>query len=106
MTYPGIENDPAALALDPDRVAVEQRRREREEEYGAYVATGDIPWGNVLAFVAGDQVPKSTVERLGWLELGLVAKTGTKAAAAATGDDTAPAKTTTKTATTKSGSEA
>lgn len=73
MTYPGV--DPA---LDPDRAAVEQRRKEREEEFGTYVATQDIPWGTVLAFVPGDQVPKSTVERLGWLDLGLVKKTGTQ----------------------------
>jgi hypothetical protein len=80
MTYPGVNLED----LDPDRRAVEERRREREEEFGAYVAVQDIPWGNVLAFVAGDPVPKSTVERLGWLDLGLVAKTGTKAAEAAT----------------------
>lgn len=80
MTYPGV--DPA---LDPDRAAVEQRRQEREEEYGTYVAVQNIPWGNVLAFAAGDQVPKSTVEQYGWLDLGLVAKVGTKAAAEATG---------------------
>jgi hypothetical protein len=88
MTYPGV--DPA---LDPDRAAVEQRRKEREEEYGTYVAAQDIPWGNVLAFVAGDQVPKSTVEAYGWLDLGLVARTGTKSGNEAAGTATEPAKT-------------
>lgn len=73
MTYPGISPDE-----DPDRAAVEQRRREREEEYGTWVATQDIPWGNVLAFVTGDPVPKSTVEKYGWDGLGLVEKAGTK----------------------------
>lgn len=69
MTYPGISADE-----DPDRAAVEARRREREEEMGTYVANQDIPWGNVLAFPTGSAVPKSTVERLGWLDLGLVDK--------------------------------
>lgn len=68
MTYPGANLDD----LGPDRRAVEERRREREEEYGTYEATQDIPWGSVLAFTAGDRVPKSTVEKYGWLGLGLV----------------------------------
>lgn len=76
MTYPGIERDPAAAALDPDRAAVEQRRREREQEFGTYVAVTDIPWGTVTAFVTGDPVNKSTVERYGWLDLGLVKRVG------------------------------
>ena len=107
MTYPGIENDPAALALDPDRAAVEQRRKEREEEYGAWVAVQDIPWGNVLAFVAGDPVPKSTVEKYGWDELGLVAKADTKdaQAAALASTPTATTETSTTKASKKSGSD-
>lgn len=68
MTYPGVSLED----LDPDRRAVEERRLEREQEYGTYEATQDIPWGNVLAFAAGDRVPKSTVEKYGWLDLGLV----------------------------------
>ncbi len=80
MTYPGIENDPAALAADPDRAAVEARRKEQEAEFSAYVALQDIPWGNVPANFAGEAVAKSTVERLGWLDLGLVAKRSSKAA--------------------------
>lgn len=83
MTYPGIENDPAALAADPDRAAVEARRKEQEAEFSAYVAVQDIPWGAVTAFFVGETVPKSTVEKYGWAEMGLVAKTGTKAAEAA-----------------------
>lgn len=96
MTYPGV--DPA---LDPDRAAVEQRRKEREEEFGTYVATQDIPWGNVPAFFTGSEVPKSTVEKYGWFDLGLVAKTGTKAAAEATGVAPEPAKSTTTKASSK-----
>lgn len=84
MTYPGV--DPA---LDPDRAAVEQRRKEREEEYSAYVATQNIYWGNALAFVAGDAVPKSTVENYDWLGLRLVAKTDTSAASDARSTGTA-----------------
>lgn len=72
MTYPGIENDKAALAADPDLAAVEARRAEREAEYGKYVALDYIPWGAVVAFTPGDAVPISTVERLKWDEMGLV----------------------------------
>jgi hypothetical protein len=74
MTYPGLENDAQTLATNPDMAAVLDRRREREEEYGAWVATQDIPWGTVLAHTAGDRVPASTVDRLKWNELGLVVK--------------------------------
>lgn len=78
MTYPGIENDTQALSVNPDLAAVEARRAEREKEYGQYVAVGPIPWGTVLAFNPGDPVPVSTVERLKWDELGLVAKRSSK----------------------------
>lgn len=74
MTYPGIENDPQAPEVNVDMLAVEERRKEREAEYGKYVAVQDIPWGTVKAFVPGMQVPVSTVERLKWDELGLVAE--------------------------------
>ncbi len=73
MTYPGIENDQALLAGNPDMAAVEARRKEREEEYGQFVALSEITWGTVLAFAAGDRVPASTVQRLQWDQMGLVA---------------------------------
>ncbi len=79
MTYPGIENSPAAAAVNPDRVAVEERRREREEEFGTWVAAQEIPWGNVTAFWPGERVPASTVQAYGWDGLGLVVKRGTAA---------------------------
>lgn len=79
MTYPGIEHDPAAQQVNQDLLAVEERRREREAEYGEYVAIADIPWGTVKAAIPGMAVPKSTVERLKWDELGLVAKRTSKA---------------------------
>lgn len=79
MTFPGIENDPAALAVNEDLLAVEQLRKAREAEYGEYVAVQDIPWGNVKAATPGMRVPTSTVERLKWDELGLVAKRTSKA---------------------------
>jgi len=72
MTYPGIENDPASVEANPDRVAVEERRREREEEYSKYVAVSDIPWGNVNAYFAGERVSTTTAEKYDWLGLGLV----------------------------------
>lgn len=72
MTYPGIENDPAAAAADPDRAAVEERRKARDEEYSKYVAAQDIPWGSVPAYFAGEAVATTTAERYGWEALGYV----------------------------------
>jgi len=74
MTYPGIENDLQMLADNPDLVAVEQRRKEREEEFGKYVAIADIPWGTVLAATPGTALPKSNVERYKWHEIGYAAE--------------------------------
>ena len=79
MTYPGIEHDPAGAPVNEDILAVEQRRKEREAEYGEYVAAQDIPWGTVKAFTPGMRVPTSTVQRYHWDELGLVVKRTTKA---------------------------
>jgi hypothetical protein len=69
MTYPGA--DPA---LEPDRAAVEARRKEREEEFSVWVASQDIPWGTVIANFRGEEVAKSTVEARGWDSLGVVVK--------------------------------
>ena len=75
MTYPGLENDQALLAtMNPDFIAVEQRRKEREEEFGEWVAVQPIPWGTVLAAIPGDPIPRDNVRRLKWNELGLVAR--------------------------------
>lgn len=68
MTYPGVN----LQDLDPDRRAVEERRREQAAEFSTYRAAQDIPWGSVTAFFAGEVVPKSTVEARGWLDMGLV----------------------------------
>ncbi|MEU1810950.1 hypothetical protein [Micromonospora aurantiaca (nom. illeg.)] len=86
MTYPGVN-----LQDDPERRAVEERRRERADEFGTYRATQDIPWGNVTAFFAGEVVPKSTVEHPDkmWHELGLVERIPADEPAAPTA--TAPA---------------
>lgn len=92
MTYPGIENDPAAVAADPDRTAVEERRKARDEEYSKYVAAQDIPWGSVPAYFAGEQVATSTAEKYGWLDLGYVrlAQTAPAEAEAPTATDAGP----------------
>lgn len=74
MTYPGIEYAKSAAAADPDRLAVEARRKEREQEFADWVAVQDIPWGAVNANFAGEEVAKSTVEEYHWDELGYVAK--------------------------------
>lgn len=65
--------------------AARQLRAEQEKEYGQYVAKDDIYVGTALAYRAGDPVPASNVEAHGYDKNGLVAKTGTKAAAAVTG---------------------
>lgn len=82
MTYPGIENDPAA-EVNADRAAVEARRKERGEEYEKYVAACDIPWGSVNAYFEGEPVSTSTAERYGWLDLGYVRLADTTPADAA-----------------------
>ena len=79
MTYPGIENDPQAPQVNEDILAIERARKEREAEYGEWVAITDIPWGTVKAAIPGMAIPKSTVERLKWDELGLVARRTSKA---------------------------
>lgn len=58
-----------------------------EDEYSQYVATRDIYHDGGLAYRAGDPVPASNVKAHNYAENGLVAKPGTKAAAAATGVD-------------------
>jgi hypothetical protein len=75
VTYPGIENDQALLAsMDADFAAVEARRKEREEEFGEWVAVQPIPWGTVLAATPGTPIDRDRVNRLKWDELGLVAR--------------------------------
>ena len=46
--------------------------QEQRDEYGTYVAAQNIPVGSVLAFLAGQPVPRSTAEREGWVASGLV----------------------------------
>lgn len=43
-----------------------------EEDYAQYVAVANIPWGNVLAFAAGDRVNADHPALPGWLAAGLV----------------------------------
>lgn len=60
--------------MDPDVAAVDARRKERAEEFGEWVAIVPIPWGDVLAAIPGDPIPRQHIERLHWDELGLVAR--------------------------------
>lgn len=41
-------------------------------DYAQYVAVADVPWGNVLAFTAGDPVNADHPALQGWLAAGLV----------------------------------
>jgi len=52
-------------------------------EWSQYVAIAPINFGNARAYNVGDPVPASNAVRYGYLEQGLVAKTSSKAAAAA-----------------------
>ncbi|MDR7278934.1 hypothetical protein [Catenuloplanes atrovinosus] len=73
---------PTAPAPD---AAAREHLAEQAKEYGTYVATTDIYVGMALAYREGDPVPVSNVEAHGYEKNGLVAKTGTKAAAVAAG---------------------
>lgn len=53
-----------------------------EDDYSQYVATAPIYGGTALYYREGDPVPASNVKAHKYDELGLVAKQGTKAAAA------------------------
>jgi hypothetical protein len=53
------------------------------EEYGSFVAVGNILHDGVLAYTAGHPVPKSNVEKYGYEADGLVAKVKRADAAAA-----------------------
>jgi hypothetical protein len=79
MTIPGIENDPQALAENPDLAAALAHMEAIRREYSEYVATQNIVvWGG-LAAVPGDELPTSTVTRFKWDEMGLAAKRTSKA---------------------------
>ncbi len=60
--------------------AVEEYRAAAAEEYGQYVALGPIDFDGARAYNEGDPVPVSNVEAYHYVERGLVAKIGTKAA--------------------------
>lgn len=68
--------------LSPD----EEYRRQQADEYGQYVATKVIHIRGARAFNEGDPVPASHVKN-GVVSKDDVAKVGTKAADAATGNE-------------------
>jgi hypothetical protein len=72
--------DPHEAVMSPEAVA---HRKALAHDWSQYVAVVDIPYGNVLAYRAGDPVPASNVKRWQYDTQGFVAKTGTKAATAA-----------------------
>jgi hypothetical protein len=71
--------------LAPEGDAVAQHRAKVTHEYGQFVAVAPIDFGNARAYNVGDPVPASNVSAYGYLERGLVAKVGTKAAEATKG---------------------
>lgn len=75
----------AALELQAQGLppVVLERAKEREEEWGTWVATQDIHYGGVLAVREGMAVPKANVELYHYDQLGWVAKRSTKAGQAA-----------------------
>jgi len=60
--------------------AVEEYRAAVADEYGTYVAVEAIDFDGARAYNVGDPVPVTNVERYSYLDRGLVAKIGTKAA--------------------------
>lgn len=63
-------NDPA------EAVRFAQYREAQIEEYGTYIAAGEIKVGNTPAFGVGHPVPKSTAEAMGWHLNGIVIPAG------------------------------
>ena len=69
----------------PDPLADGRALREAQAvEYGAWVAIEQIYVGGALAYNPGDAVPTSNVKAHGYDKLNVVAKSTSKAAAAAT----------------------
>lgn len=56
--------------------AVEEFRSTQQHEYAQYVALQPISYNSALAYLPGDPVPASNVERHKYAENGLVAKVG------------------------------
>lgn len=76
------------VAVDPHLAAVLtpealKARQDLLDDWSQYVAVVDIPYGNVLAYAAGDPVPATNVKRWLYDQQGLVAKRSTKAGQAA-----------------------
>jgi hypothetical protein len=65
-----------AAVLSPEALKV---RQDLLDDWSQWVAVVDIPYGNVLAYAAGDAVPASNVKRWQYDQQGLVAKRTTKA---------------------------
>lgn len=63
-----------AKGLPPELV---DEHVERAKEWGTWVATQDIPFGNALAYREGDAVPAANVERYQYDVLGWVKETPT-----------------------------
>jgi hypothetical protein len=61
-------------------VSHEEYVKAQAVEYGTYVAIAPIDHDGVRAYNVGHAVPKSNVEKYGYLDDKLVAKTTTKAA--------------------------
>jgi hypothetical protein len=82
----GVAGVAEQVAAGP-RTAEEQRQA-INKEYGEFVALAAITHDGALAYNVGDAVPAANVEAWGYLELGLVARRTTKAAAEAIVDST------------------
>lgn len=67
----------------PDLTDAEALRKAQADEWGQFVAVAPIDYDGVRAYNTGDPVPATNVRLHGYEAAGLVAKTSTKAAAAA-----------------------
>lgn len=75
----GGEQHPAATPMPVQPQTAEDVLAAQRKEYGQYVAAQPIYSGNALVYNTGDPVPASNVEHHGYLDGGLVVKTGSKA---------------------------
>ena len=74
------KSEAVAPTVDATPEEVKSFREKQAEEWGQFVAVQPITVNGVLAYLAGDPVPASNVERHKYLEQGLVAKAESKAA--------------------------
>lgn len=75
------------VPVRPGVMTLEEMQAAQEKEYSQYVAVEVIYHSGARAYNIGDPVPAGNVTEYGYADQGLVAKTSTKAAKAALGQE-------------------